>query len=57
MVNLREIGVFVDEHCIGRIKKQPRTVQGVGVPGELKCSSPARIMNVKEIQCHRESRL
>ena len=55
MVNLREVGVFVDEHCIGRIKKLPGTIQAVGVPGELKRSSPLSIMNVKEIQCHRES--
>jgi hypothetical protein len=57
MVNLREVGVFVDEHCIGRIKKLPGTIQAVDVPGELKRSSPLSIMNVKEIQCHRESGL
>ncbi|KAF8549066.1 hypothetical protein OG21DRAFT_1500623 [Imleria badia] len=53
MVNLREVGVFVNGHCIGRIKKFPGTVQGVGIPGELRLSSrPLSIMNVKEIQCH-----
>jgi hypothetical protein len=57
MVNLRHVGVFVDGHCIGRIKKFPGTVRGVGIPGELRLSSrPLCIMNVKEIQCHRESR-
>jgi hypothetical protein len=54
MVNLREVGVFVDEYCIGRIKKLPGTIQAVEVPGELKRSSPLSIMNVKDIQCHRE---
>ena len=57
MVNLREVGVFADEHCIGRIKKLPGTILAVDVPGELKHSSPLSIMNVKEIQCHRESGL
>ena len=57
MVNLREVAVFVDEHCIGRIKKLPGTVQPISVPGELKRSSPSSIMNVEEIQCHRESGL
>ncbi|KAF8552603.1 hypothetical protein OG21DRAFT_1443221 [Imleria badia] len=52
MVNLRDVGVFVAEHCIGRIKKLPGTVQGVCVSGQLKRSSPLSIMNVKEIQCH-----
>ena len=55
MVNLREVGVFIDEHCIGHIKKLPGTIQAVDIPGELKRSSPLGIMNVKEIQCHRES--
>jgi hypothetical protein len=57
MVNLREVGVFVDEHCIGRIKKLPGSIQAVGISGELKRSSPLSIMNVKDIQCHRESGL
>ncbi|KAG6375323.1 hypothetical protein JVT61DRAFT_3551 [Boletus reticuloceps] len=57
MVNLRELGVFFDEHCIGCIKKFPGTIQPVAVPGELKRSSPLNIMNVIELQYHRESDL
>jgi hypothetical protein len=57
MVNLREVGVFVDEHCIGRIKKLPGTIKAVGVPGGLKHYTPLNTMNVKKIQCHRESGL
>ncbi|KAF8415202.1 hypothetical protein L210DRAFT_3465017 [Boletus edulis BED1] len=52
MVNLRELGVFFDEHCIGCIKKFPGTIQPVPVPGELKRSSPLNIMNVIELQYH-----
>lgn len=55
MVNLREVRVFVDEHCIGCIKKSTEIVQAIAVPGELKHSSPSGIMSVKEIQRHRES--
>ena len=55
MVNLREVGVFLDQHCIGRIKKLSGTVQAVDIPGGLKRSSSLSIMNVKEIQCHCES--
>ena len=55
MVRLSEVGVFVDEHCIGRIKKLPRTVQVVGVSEELQRSSPLNIMNVQDIQCRCES--
>ena len=55
MVNLKEVGVFVDKHCIGRIKKLPGTFQAVDVPRELKRSSPLGIMNVGDIQCHCES--
>ena len=57
MVNLREVRVFVDEHCIGRIKNLPGTIQAIDVSGELKRSSPLSIMNVEEIQRHRESGL
>ena len=57
MVNLTEVGVFVDEHCIGRIKKLPGRIQAVDIPRELKCSSPSNIVNAKEIHCHRESGL
>ena len=57
VVNITEAGVFVDEHCIGRIKKLPGVVRAVGIPAELKCSSPLSIMNMKEIQCHRDSGL
>ena len=55
MVKLEEVEVFVDEHRIGHIKKIPGITQAIGVPGGLKRSSPQSIMNVKEIQCHRES--
>lgn len=54
MVRLSEVGVFVDGHCIGRIKKLPRTIQAVGVSDELHRSSPLGVMNVQEIQCRRE---
>ncbi|KAF8125469.1 hypothetical protein EV363DRAFT_1402460 [Boletus edulis] len=54
MVNLRELGVFFDEHCIGCIKKFPGTIQPVAIPGELKRSSPLNMMNVIELQYHLE---
>ena len=57
MSNLTEVRVFVDRHRIGRIKKLPGTIQAVNVPEELKRSSPLSLMNVKEIQRHRESGL
>ncbi|KAF8432206.1 hypothetical protein L210DRAFT_3763951 [Boletus edulis BED1] len=50
MINLREVRVFFDEHCIGCIKKLPGNIRPVAVPRELKCSS--NIMNVEEFQCH-----
>ncbi|KAG6379359.1 hypothetical protein JVT61DRAFT_11822 [Boletus reticuloceps] len=52
MINLREVGVFFDEHCIGCIKKLPGNIRPVVVPRELKCSSSSNIMNVEELQCH-----
>jgi hypothetical protein len=60
MVNITDVEVFVDEYSIGSIKKKkrlPEVGRAVGVPGELTRSSPSGIMNVREIQCHRESGL
>lgn len=52
MVNLSNVKVFIDEHCIGRIKKLSGAVQVVDIPGELRRSSPASIMIMEEVQRH-----
>ncbi|KAH0828805.1 hypothetical protein J3R83DRAFT_3253 [Lanmaoa asiatica] len=52
MVHLKDVGVFLNEHCIGHIEKFPGMAKAVDLPVALERSSPSKMVVVDRLECH-----
>ena len=55
MTHLCDVGVYFNEHRIGRVKKSSGTPKTISLPTVMKRSSPLDVMNVRGVQSQRES--